>query len=646
MNIDLNITELSCIFDQTFDLWGTLDGQGRVLLVSGPIFERAAVDPSRLTGQLFSETVFWQSSEIASKIVAHALQNAIGGKSEAIAVEFRVSAKEKVPVDLSVFPCGSEHLFVYAKRAEPTDKKTESSGLLPDQLLFAAENAEVGIWYWRFGDDEIHSNAFCRDVLGVDRLQAFTYKTFVAVVHPDDQEQVAHFLSDTVRNGDSYSSEFRVVNPNGETDWIAAEGRSFLSNDGTPERMVGVIRKITKEKTAAEELEVVYARERAARDEAEFANRSKDVFLAFVSHELRAPLNAILGWSNILLTKDVDNETRKSAIETIERSARMQTKLINDLVDSARVASGKIRLEYRPTDLFGVVKNAFDAQHPAAEVRGLDYQLLSDPVSALVMGDANRLQQVFGNLLSNAIKFTAPGGKVFVDVARVEETLIVGITDSGEGISSQTLPNIFQQFSQVGAGEKRGVGLGLGLSIAKTLVERHGGTVVAESEGMGKGARFIVTLPILDPTKIERPVTTSGQVEISNPLSGLTILIVEDEDDSRDVLCLHLQNLGAGVLQAPSVVTAFQLLDNAEVPPDLIISDIGMPDEDGLSFIKRLRSSTNPLLVEIPAIALSAFATSEFRANALDSGFQRYLTKPFDPETLTKAVLENIRAQN
>lgn len=645
-NVNLNNAEISRVFDQTFDLWGTLDSEGRVIRVSGGIFERAAVDPERLNGQMFAETVFWQSSESVSNSVTSTLKSVIEGSSETITVDFRVSAKEKIPVELCFLHTGSEHLFVYAKRVEPALRESGSFSVEPNELLFAAENAEVGIWYWQFGDDTIYSNAYCFELLGVDRSSPLTYDAFVAATHPDDREAAKEFLATTIRSGEKYAYDFRIVNSNGETEWVAAEGRSFLSNEGKPERMVGVIRKVTDEKKAADELETVYARERAARDEAEFANRSKDVFLAFVSHELRAPLNAILGWSNILLTKDVDEATKKSAIETIERSARMQTKLINDLVDSARVASGKIRLEYRPTDLFGVVKNAVDAQRPAAEARGLDCRLISDPVSALVMGDANRLQQVFGNLLSNAIKFTSVGGSVLVDIARNDTDIVVGISDTGEGISAETLPNIFQQFSQVGAGEKHSVGLGLGLSITKTLVERHGGTVTAESEGTGKGARFVVSLPILDPSKIEKPTPTVSQSEVTDPLSGLTILIVEDEDDSREVLRLHLTNLGANVLYTSSVAQAFATLDSSSVIPDLIISDIGMPDEDGISFIKRLRTSANESWAAIPALALSAFATSEIKANALEAGFQRYLTKPFDPETLMDAVLENIKAKS
>ncbi|MGH9947269.1 MAG: hybrid sensor histidine kinase/response regulator [Pyrinomonadaceae bacterium] len=560
-------------------------------------------------------------------------------------IEFRASSKAKIDLELMFIPLKDGNAFVCGWNTENSLSSAKSLDSNESHLLFAAENGEIGLWYWEFGTDELQANANCKLILGLPADAELTYGSFSSSVHPEDRDSVRHFLNDTIRSGQRYEYNFRIISPEGDVEWIAAEGRSFLSGQSAPEKMVGVIRRITDEKRAAAELETVYATARSARDEAEVANRSKDVFLAFVSHELRAPLNAILGWSNILLTKDVDEKTRRNALETIERSARMQTKLINDLVDSARVASGKIRLEYYPIDLIGVVRNAVEAQRPAAENRGLDYRIGETPDSAIVLGDANRLQQVFGNLLSNAIKFTSPGGEVFLEAASNRNEISVSIVDSGEGISSDTLPIVFEQFSQVGSAQDKGVGLGLGLSIAKTLVERHRGSVRAESEGVGKGSRFVVTLPILDPSTIEHP-TEKRPMNAKDPLSKITILIVEDEDDSRDILRLHLENLGASVMAADSVANAFKLLDESDMKPHLIISDIGMPEEDGISFITRLRKLENTAISNIPAIALSAFATSDFKANALDSGFQRYVAKPFDPETLTSAVLDHIKFAN
>jgi CheY-like chemotaxis protein/anti-sigma regulatory factor (Ser/Thr protein kinase) len=321
----------------------------------------------------------------------------------------------------------------------------------------------------------------------------------------------------------------------------------------------------------------------------------------------------------------------------------MQTKLINDLVDSARVASGKIKLEYRPTEIFSVVRNVVDAQRPSLEARELNYRTEFGQERAFVMGDVNRLQQVFGNLLSNAIKFTPNGGNISITATTTNSHVMITIADSGEGITADALPTIFRQFSQVGAGERKSVGLGLGLSIAKALVERHGGTVHAESDGAGKGSRFIVSLPVLESAKLER---TSGSLEapISQKLlSGLTILIVEDERDSREVLRLYLESKGATVHVAENVAAAMKILDSLDAAPNLIVSDIGMPEEDGLSLIKRVRASEDRAIAGVPAIALSAFATGDFKTSALSAGFQRYVAKPFDPKSFAQVAFEIAR---
>lgn len=633
---------IEIIFSHMFDLYGVLDDSGRVIEIAGPIFHQTNVEPKLLHSQIFSETAFWQSSESNSRAVTSALQQALNGDHSAIKVDFRASSKQKIPLELDLFPDKNNgQIYICARRSErmasaASDARNNSA----EHLLLAAESSEIGLWYLDFGVDKIRATEKFCELLGLARQTDLTYSTFLEIVHPDDRDTVRRFLSENIRSGEQFEQQFRIVLPTGSVEWIATDGRSFLNENGKPMRMVGVVRKITDEKRAAEELEAVYEREKNARDEAEEANRSKDIFLAFVSHELRAPLNSILGWSNILLTKEVDEDTRRSAIETIERSARMQAKLINDLVDSARVASGKIRLEYRPTEIFSVVRNVVDAQRPAIDTRGLTYKVDTGPGKLFVMGDVNRLQQVFGNLLSNAIKFTPPGGDVTISAAKSESQVTVVIADTGEGIRTGALPTIFRQFSQVGAGERKSTGLGLGLSIAKTLVERHGGTIHAESEGVGKGSRFIVSLPLIETSKLERPSGELPAPVSQKLLAGLTILIVEDEKDSREVLRLYLESKGAAVHVAENVAAGLKILDGLETAPNLIVSDIGMPDEDGLSLIKRVRASENSAIASVPAIALSAFATGEFEKQAFEAGFQRYVTKPFDPRSFAQAVIE------
>ena len=366
----------------------------------------------------------------------------------------------------------------------------------------------------------------------------------------------------------------------------------------------------------------------------------------FITGKFPSEFNKVLGlstdkWAVVSRFADDTLKTPEQLSSPANRPPSTDARPIGE--DSARVASGKIRLEYRPTDVFSVVRNVVDAHRPSLEARGLTYKTRIAPGKAYVMGDVNRLQQVFGNLLSNSIKVTPPGGTVTISASRSDSEVEITIADSGEGISSESLPTIFRQFSQVGAGERKSVGLGLGLSIAKTLVERHGGRVHAESDGVGKGSRFVVSLPVIETAQLER---TSGGLTSSESLkllSGLTILIVEDEHDSREVLRLYLENKGATVHQAENVAAGLKILESLDEPPNLIISDIGMPEENGLSMIKRIRASLNPSIANIPAIALSAFATGEFKDSALASGFQRYVAKPFDPKSFTQAVVEVAR---
>ncbi len=632
------------IFARLFELYGVLDTSGRVITMAGTIFERTATEPKLLQNQVFSETAFWQSSEANSRAVINALRSAVEGKFVRLNANFRISSKEKLPLELSFVPVEEkECIFVSARVVERPKKKKPAIDDTASHLLFAAETAGIGLWYLSAEQGVIRSTRQFSEILGLKHGEDVSFASFLEAVHPDDRATVKELVNEAVRSDDYFEHSFRMVSEDNNTEWVSVEGKSFLKANGDPDRLVGIVRKITDEKLAAQELELVYEREKAARDEAELANRSKDIFLAFVSHELRAPLNSILGWSNILLTKEVDEKTRLNAIETIERSARMQTKLINDLVDSARVASGKIKLEYRPTELVTVVRNVIDAQRPALDARGLSYSSDLGEEKVYVMGDVNRLQQVFGNILSNAIKFTPAGGNVSVSATRSNSHVTVVIADSGEGISADSLPTIFHQFSQVGAGEKKSVGLGLGLSIARTLVERHGGTVHAESEGVGKGSRFVVSLPVLESSKLERNSGPLRSPVSQKLLAGLTVLIVEDEKDSRDVLRLYLENKGATVHQAENVSAALKILEALDAAPSLIISDIGMPEENGLTFIKRVRASANESIATTPAIALSAFATGDYKSHALEAGFHQYVTKPFDPQSFAQVVIELAR---
>jgi len=405
-----------------------------------------------------------------------------------------------------------------------------------------------------------------------------------------------------------------------------------------------IARDMTERKRTAEKL---LDREQAARRQAEQSNRLKDEFLTTLSHELRTPLNAILGWSQILQTHNLDASETNKALDTITRSARAQNRLINDLLDVSRIITGKLRLDIRAVDLPGVISAAVDAARPAAEAKNLRLQTLIDPQAELILGDPDRLQQVVWNLLSNAVKFTPKEGRVQIRLERINSHVEIVISDTGKGIEPEFLPYVFDRFRQSdGSMTRRHGGLGLGLAIVRQLVELHGGTVSVSSAGEGQGATFTVTLPLL-PVSRERasdaPPSVNPPMQISvattdcpPELTDLSVMFVDDDADSRYLLSLVLDACGAKVMTANSASEAFEMIKREKF--DVVISDIGMPDEDGFSLIGKIRDLPNEQGGTVPAIALTAYARAEDRVQMLRSGFQMHLAKPVEPAELVAAV--------
>jgi signal transduction histidine kinase len=378
--------------------------------------------------------------------------------------------------------------------------------------------------------------------------------------------------------------------------------------------------------------------ERAARRDAEAANRAKDEFLAVVSHELRTPLNAILGWTSLLLQNDGSDDlgTTRRALETVERNARAQTQLIDDLLDISRIISGKLRLHVQRVALAPVVDAAVDAVRFAAESKGVHLEADLRGLAVEVTGDAERIQQVVWNLLANAIKFTPPGGRVVVRVEPRPKEVVIRVEDTGSGIPEAFLPYVFDRFRQADSSPTRAKGgLGLGLAIVRHLVELHGGSVYAESDGEGKGATFGVSLPraALAPAVLPRALSVAP-IEASSDLAGLRVLVVDDELDGREMLGEMLRRHGVEVAAAGSAAEAYELFRAS--PPDVLVSDLGMPTEDGLSLIRRIRElETNAgFAAKTPALALTAYTRKEDRARALAAGFTMYASKPFEPGEL------------
>lgn len=405
----------------------------------------------------------------------------------------------------------------------------------------------------------------------------------------------------------------------------------------------GIVRDISERKQAEEQRTDALQRERQARKEAEEANRAKDEFLAVISHELRTPLTPILTWSRLLHSGKLDHAATERALEAIERATRSQAQLIEDLLDVSRITTGKLRLDVRPIELPSVVEAAIESVRPGAEAKGIRLDIVLDRNAGIVSGDPERLQQVVWNLLSNAVKFTPRAGRVQVRLQRVNSHVEIAVSDTGQGINPQFLPHVFERFRQADSSSTRAHGgLGLGLAIVRHLVELHGGCVRAESSGEGKGATFVVELPLailhqpLTPDRIH-PRAGQGVSFVAKPtLGGARILLVDDEPDTVETLRVVLEQAGAQVRTATSAGDALATLE--EWRADVLVCDIGMPQEDGYALIRKVRALAPECGGYIPAVALTAYARVEDRLKVLSSGFQMHVPKPVEPAELVAVM--------
>ncbi len=396
---------------------------------------------------------------------------------------------------------------------------------------------------------------------------------------------------------------------------------------------------------SAEERQHLLESERAARATAERMSEMKDEFLATLSHELRTPLNAILGWAQILRRGVKSVADLHKGLDTIERNARVQTQLIEDLLDMSRITSGKVRLDAQPLEPVSFIEAALETVRPAAEAKGIRLEKVLDPHAGPVFGDPGRLQQVIWNLLSNAIKFTPRHGKVQVMLERVNSHVEISVADTGAGIKPEFLTHVFERFRQADASTTRRYGgLGLGLSIVKQLVELHGGTVRASSPGEGGGATFTVYLPL---TAVHRDAHREARLHPATPstsspefktldLSGIKVLVVDDEADACDMIKRVLNDCEAQVFTAGTAAEALELVERAR--PDVLVSDIGMPDVDGFELLRRVRALGDAKGGKLPAVALTAFARSEDRTRALRAGFLAHISKPVEASELVATV--------
>lgn len=468
------------------------------------------------------------------------------------------------------------------------------------------------------------------------------------VLHPEDLHECVARWREAVATGEAYEIECRIQRgTEAEYRWHLARSLPLRDAQGQIVKWFGTFTDIHERKQVAAERAKVLEREQAARAQAESASRMKDEFLAIVSHELRTPLNAILGWARLLRSRNFDSTRTQKALEIIERNAQAQTQLIEDLLDISRIIRGKVRLHRQAIDLQVPIEAAMETVRASAQAKQIQLQCELDAVGA-VSGDSGRLQQIIWNLLSNAVKFTPDGGEVTVRLQQVGSIAQIQVIDTGKGIPPEFLPYVFDRFRQAESNTTRSHGgLGLGLAIVRNLVELHQGNIRADSEGTGRGTTFIVEFALVNEPRdradgnITAASTDPG--DASDALSGIKVLIVDDEPDARDFLVAALEEYGAQVTPAASTPEAIALL--AQQQPTVLVSDIGMPGEDGYTLIRRVRALPPQQGGDIPAAALTAYAREEDRIRALSAGYQLHVPKPIQPQQLV-SVVANLARKN
>jgi PAS domain S-box-containing protein len=541
-----------------------------------------------------------------------------------------------------------------------------------ERLRLAAQAADFGTYDFNIVANEGFWSPEVKVIFGLPETSenSFSMRQVSRALHPEDRERVIQAIRASVdpRGSGDFVDEHRILRPQGDMVWVMVKGKTFFTGSGNNRRALratGTVLDITVRKRAEAERERLYEQERAARAEAErmravaeAANRSKDEFLTMVSHELRSPLNAVLGYTRLLRSGPADSDFVAHAASVVERNAKAQLQIVEDLLDSARIITGKLRLDPRPTDLVPVLEAALEVVRPAAESKAVELFSNFSPIPEQVLGDSDRLRQIVWNLLSNAVKFTPEGGRVEVTMETDADRVRISVSDNGAGIEPEFMPYVFDRFRQGDTSvTRRFGGLGLGLSLVKQLTEMHGGTIEVVSEGPSRGSTFTITLPRLAanatiPAQEKFRATPSSEVRTENAipleeapsLEGMLVLIVDDQEEARALLTVALNECGAQVMAVSSGVEALAILADPPggVQPDALILDIAMPNEDGYSVLQKVRAQEAerglPPAKRIPAIALTAFGRSEDRMRALAAGFRMHVAKPVEPVELAIVI--------
>jgi PAS domain S-box-containing protein len=499
-----------------------------------------------------------------------------------------------------------------------------------------AQLAPAGLFQTDAAGGYVYVNDRWSSITGVSAEKAAGVG-WLATLHPDDRERVTREWHEAIRGQRGFSAQYRLLSARGDVRFVTDEAQPVRDEDGAVISYIGLITDITDLKRAADGREALLERTQMARVAAETASLAKDEFLGVVSHELRNPLNSIQLWLEVLRHQSGSPEQLRRAIEFIKRAADTQAKLMDDLLDIARIESGKLSMETTTVPLGPIVTAALDSVRLAIAAKGIVIDLRLDQAALAVTGDPVRLQQIAANLLSNAVKFTPRGGRVEVSLTSVGSSASLTIGDSGEGIAPDFLPHVFERFRQADTGSSRTApGLGLGLSIARQLVELHGGRIWAESPGKGKGATFFVELPLAPIVRVLAGRQERAQDQPVPSIERFRVLVVEDEGGAREALGFLLRSAGAHVTTAASVPEALEILD--EVRFDVLISDIGLPGQDGYDLMRQLRQRPAERGGRTPSIALTAYAGPENEQRALAAGYQIHLAKPIQPFALRQAI--------
>ncbi|BAY96951.1 PAS/PAC sensor hybrid histidine kinase [Tolypothrix tenuis PCC 7101] len=538
-----------------------------------------------------------------------------------------------------------------------------------EQFRSLSACSPVGIFLTDIDGNCTYTNPRYQSILGICDEDCLG-KGWLRSLRPEDRDRIFADWSAAAQQGQEYYSEFSIVTATGILRWLTLRSSPMLSNEGEVIGYVGTVEDISDRKQAEEE-RAKLIREQAALKEAEATNRMKDEFLATLSHELRTPLNSILGWAKLLRNRKLDEKATARALETIERNARLQEQLIEDILDVSRIIRGKLVLNICPVNLVSVIETAVETVRLQAEAKNIAFEFAVPAIAPtdkanipptkednghfslakhlaspfMVSGDPDRLQQVVWNLLSNAIKFTPENGRVDITLSTDNNYAQIQVSDTGIGIKPDFLRYVFDRFRQAdGSTTRSHTGLGLGLAIARHLVELHHGNIYADSAGEGQGATFTVKLPLLAAKQSQNLKKAEIVESVSSPqlpLNNVQLLVVDDDTDTRLFLSAALQQSGATVRAVSSVNEA--ILAIQEYPPEILISDIGMPEEDGYTLIRKVRLLEAERGGQIPAIALTAYAREEDSTEAIAAGFHMYASKPIEPAKLINMIVKLLK---